>query len=100
MIRSLNYKLGTRGYYINKGENVLQQQFIMIKCRNTRTGQTVKAQDLTGWKWPLHQEPLARLSGEKLAERLYVRTGDHWTVILERYIPRVKPDWHRPGQPR
>ena len=72
-----------------------QQQYIIIKCRNTRTGQTVKAQDLTGWKWPLNQRALAQQSGERLAERLYIRSGDKWQVVLETYTPRPKPDWYR-----
>jgi hypothetical protein len=62
-------------------------QYLQPKARNTRTGQTVKSQDLTGGRFALHQRALAQERADQLATQLSERTGDGWVGFLEAYTP-------------
>lgn len=57
-------------------------------ARNTRTGQTVKTQDLTGGRFTLEQRGQAQIIADQLAENFTARTGDTWQSFLRPYTPR------------
>lgn len=59
-------------------------------ARNTRTGQTVKTQDLTGDRFTMQQRRLAESMADQLADRMTARTGDPWQGFLETYTPRQR----------
>jgi hypothetical protein len=65
----------------------MAQQFLMVKARNTVTGQTVKNQDLTGGRFELRQRSLAEDSAQQLATKMTQRTGQLWTPVVEAYTP-------------
>jgi hypothetical protein len=65
----------------------MKQQYLLVKARNTVTGQTVKNQDLTGARFTLNQHELAEESAQKLAEKMTARTGDTWQGLVEQYTP-------------
>ena len=54
-------------------------------ARNTRTGQTVKQQDLTGRRYALHEAALARLASEELARNMNLRGQDLWRASVRPY---------------
>jgi hypothetical protein len=56
-------------------------------ARNRRTGETVKAQDLTGSRYQLHQRHDCLLEAERLAKQLTDRTGDVWVAVIRPYTP-------------
>jgi hypothetical protein len=56
-------------------------------ARNRRTGETVKAQDLTGSRYQLHQRHDCLLEAERLAQQLTARTGDVWVAVVRPYTP-------------
>ena len=56
-------------------------------ARNRRTGETVKAQDLTGSRYQLHQRHDCLLEAERLARQLTDRTGDSWVAVIQHYTP-------------
>jgi hypothetical protein len=68
----------------------MEQQFLLVKARNTVTGQTVKNQDLTGARFTLNQRSLAEDSAQQLADRMTARTGDLWVGFCEAYTPTVR----------
>lgn len=68
----------------------MEQQYLLPKARNTRTGQTVKIQDLTGARFTLAQRELAQDRANQLAEQAGYRTGDTWVGFLETYTPSVR----------
>lgn len=65
----------------------MKQQYLLVKARNTVTGQTVKNQDLSGARFTLAQHELAEESAQKLAEKMTARTGDTWQGLVEQYTP-------------
>jgi hypothetical protein len=68
----------------------MEQQYLLVKARNTVTGQTVKNQDLTGARFTLNQRSLAEDSAQQLADRMTARTGDPWVGFCEAYTPTVR----------
>ena len=64
--------------------------YILPMARNRRTGETVKAQDLTGSRYQQHQQHGCLLEAQRLARQLTDRTGDDWTAVVQPYTP-VKP---------
>ena len=63
------------------------EQYLIVKARNTITGQTVKNQDLTGGRFTLKQRVLAEDSARQLALKMSARTGDTWLGFVESYTP-------------
>lgn len=63
------------------------EQYLIVKARNTVTGQTVKNQDLTGARFTLKQRVLAEDSARQLALKMSSRTGDAWVGFVESYTP-------------
>jgi hypothetical protein len=61
------------------------QQYIMPMARNTRTGQTVKSQDLTGQRLQSHQRQECRLLAERLAAQMTQRGQDTWAAVVQSY---------------
>jgi len=68
----------------------MEQQYLLVKARNTRTGQTVKNQDLTGSRFSLGQRTLAEDSARQLADKMTARTGDAWVGFCEAYTPTTR----------
>jgi len=64
--------------------------FLIVKARNTVTGQTQKQQDLTGHRFTLAQRSLAEDRARQFAENLTQRTGDAWIAVVEEYEPRPR----------
>jgi hypothetical protein len=54
-------------------------------ARNRRTGETVKAQDLSGSRYQQHQQHDCLLEAERLAKQLTDRTGDVWVAVVHPY---------------
>ena len=67
--------------------NTSMNQYLLVKARNTVTGQTVKNQDLTGGRFTLKQRVLAEDSARQLADKMSARTGDAWLGFVESYTP-------------
>lgn len=65
-------------------------QYLLPKARNTKTGQTVKQQDLTGGRFTLRQRSLCQEQADKLANQLSNKTGDNWIGFVEEYTPSVR----------
>lgn len=63
--------------------------YIMPMARNRRTGETVKAHDLTGSRYQLHQRAACQLEAQRLATQLTERTGDTWQSVIQPYTPGV-----------
>jgi hypothetical protein len=61
--------------------------FLIVKARNTVTGQTQKQQDLTGHRFTMEQRSLAEDRARQFAEALTARTGDAWIAVVEAYEP-------------
>lgn len=68
----------------------MTQQYLLVKARNTLTGQTVKNQDLTGARLELRQRTLAEDLSRQLADKMSRRTGEPWTGFVEVYVPTVR----------
>jgi hypothetical protein len=64
------------------------QQYIMPMARNTRTGETVKSQDLTGQRLQPHQRQEAQLLANRLAAQMTQRSRDSWQAILTLYTAK------------
>ena len=65
----------------------MTQRYLLAKARNLTTGQTVKAQDLTGTRYQLNQRTLAEDMARQLAEKMTQRTRDPWQGFVEEYTP-------------
>lgn len=65
-------------------------EYLMVKARNLRTGQTVKNQDLTGTRLELRQRSIAEDHARQLAAKMTERTGDAWTGFVETYTPTYR----------
>ena len=68
----------------------MAQQYLLVKARNLRTGQTVKNQDLTGARLELRQRAIAEDLARQLAAKMTERTGDAWTGFCETYTPTYR----------
>ena len=68
----------------------MNQTFLLPKARNTRTGQTVKTQDLTGNRFALSQRFMAEDMARQLAAKMTARTGDIWQGFVEAYTPTYR----------
>jgi hypothetical protein len=68
----------------------MSEQYLLPMARNTRTGQTVKTQDLTGNRFTQAQRSLAEDMADQLAAKMTARTGDHWQGFVENYTPTFR----------
>ena len=68
--------------------NISMQQYIMPMARNTRTGETVKSQDLTGQRLQSHQRQEAQLLADRLAAQMTQRSRDSWQAVLTPYTAK------------
>jgi hypothetical protein len=68
----------------------MEHKYLLAKARNTRTGQTVKNQDLTGTRFSLGQRSLAEDLARQLADKMTARTGDTWVGFCEAYTPTTR----------
>lgn len=64
--------------------------YYITKARNVNTGETVKAQDLTGARFELSQKSLAENHAQQLADKMTARTGETWIPIVETYTPTYR----------
>ena len=62
-------------------------QYLLIKARCVETGQTLKAQDLTGTRIKLNQRAIAEDLAQQFADRQSNRTRLTWVPIVEVYTP-------------
>lgn len=62
-------------------------QFILPMARNTRTGQTVKQQNLHGTRYNQTQRAECQRIANLMAESLTERSGDLWTGFVQPYTP-------------
>lgn len=62
-------------------------QYLISKARNTRTGETVKNQDLTGARFTAKQRAMCLEIANQLAVKMSDRTGDVWEGYCESYTP-------------
>jgi len=65
----------------------MNQTYLLIKARNTVTGQTIKTQDLTGARFTLKQRKLAQDMADQTAAKMSARTGQLWEGYLVEYQP-------------
>ena len=65
----------------------MSEQYLLPMARNTRTGQTVKTQDLTGLRYSLAQRVLAESAADQCAAKMTARTGDTWQGFVRLYTP-------------
>ena len=68
----------------------MAETYYLPKARNTRTGQTVKDQDLSGGRFNKRFKHLAEDRADQLAAAMSARTGDTWTGFIESYTPTVR----------
>ncbi len=68
----------------------MAETYYLPKARNTRTGQTVKDQDLTGGRFTKRFKHLAEDRAAQLADKMSAKTGDLWTGFIETYVPTVR----------
>lgn len=68
----------------------MAQEFLVVKARCLRTGQTVKNQDLTGARLELRQRALAEDLSSQLAQKMTDRTGEPWIGFVEAYTPSAR----------
>ena len=54
-------------------------------ARNTRTGETVKSQDLTGARYIPSQRRECQLLAERLANQMTQRGTDTWSAVIYPY---------------
>lgn len=70
----------------------MSNQYLISKARNSRTGQTLKIQELTGARFTMAQRALCQEKADKLAEQMTAKTGDTWHGFVEAYTPSVRND--------
>jgi hypothetical protein len=58
------------------------QQYIIPMARNTRTGQTVKSQDLSGARLIPSQRRECQMLAQRLADQMTQRGPDMWTAVI------------------
>jgi hypothetical protein len=69
------------------GINIIMQQYLISKARNTVTGETVKTQDL---RLELNQRSMAQELAQQLADKMTARTRVAWVGFCEVYTPTVR----------
>ena len=62
-------------------------KYLLPKARNLETKQTVAQQDLSGYRFQLHQRAACQLMADRLASQLSTRTGAAWIGYCETYTP-------------
>lgn len=65
----------------------MSEQYLLPMARNTRTGQTVKTQDLNGVRYRVNQRVLAESAADDCATKMTARTGDTWQGFVRAYTP-------------
>ena len=65
-------------------------KYLLAKARNTRTGQTLKQQDLVGGRFTENQRAFCQAQADILAEKMTARTGDSWVGFCAEYTPSVR----------
>ena len=65
--------------------NICMQQYIMPMARNTRTGETVKSQDLSGVRYIPSQRRECQLLAQRLADQMTQRGQDTWSAVVQPY---------------
>jgi hypothetical protein len=65
--------------------NISMQQYIIPMARNTRTGATVKSQDLSGVRYIPSQRRECRLLAERLSDQMTQRGQDTWCAVVQPY---------------
>jgi hypothetical protein len=65
----------------------MTKQYLLPKARCPQTGQTVKEQDLTGYRYTNSERAFAQEKADQLAAKLAVRTGQTWQGFVEVYTP-------------
>ena len=65
-------------------------EYLLPMARNTRTGQTVKTQDLNGLRYTQNQRVLAESAADQCAAKMTARTGDQWQGFVREYTPRER----------
>ena len=65
-------------------------EYLLPMARNTRTGQTVKTQDLSGLRYTQNQRVLADAAADQCAAKMTARTGDTWQGFVREYTPRER----------
>ena len=68
----------------------MTERYLLAKARNLTTGQTVKAQDLTGNRYQLSQRAIAEDMARQLAEKMTQRTREPWQGFVEEYTPTYR----------
>jgi len=66
------------------------EQYLLPMARNTRTGQTVKTQDLTGRRYTQQQHSAATAAADECAVKMTARTGDAWRGFVKSYTPTTR----------
>lgn len=61
--------------------------YLLPKAVCSRTGQSVKQQDLTGARFTLAQRSLCMEQAEKLAFQMTAKTREPWTAQVIEYTP-------------
>ena len=72
-------------FYLSVDINISMQQYIMPMARNTRTGQTVKSQDLSGARYIPSQRRECQLLADRLADQMTQRGQDTWSAVVRPY---------------
>jgi hypothetical protein len=65
--------------------NTSMMQYILPIARNSRTGETVKNQDLSGRRFRADQRRECQLMADRLAQQMTERSGDTWTAGIQTY---------------
>jgi hypothetical protein len=65
----------------------MSEQYLLPMARNTRTGETVKTQDLNGVRYSFSQRVLAESAADQCAAKMTARTGDVWQGFVRAYTP-------------
>ena len=65
----------------------MSEQYLLPMARNTRTGETVKTQDLNGVRYSFSQRVLAESAADACAAKMTARTGDTWRGFVRAYTP-------------
>jgi len=65
----------------------MSEQYLLPMARNTRTGETVKTQDLNGVRFTQRQRVLAESAADACAAKMTARTGDVWRGFVRAYTP-------------
>lgn len=65
-------------------------KYLLPMAKNVDTGQTVKIQDLTGFKYAQNQRSYCQEKANELASNLTERTGDSWVGFVKEYLPTYR----------